>query len=251
MNTVPFLKTSTLAALIAFGAQQGFAQQQQGVSLGFGGGYSNGLYIGDDGEFFALPLVRYDSAAFSIGFPDGLRVTISGNSEFTLSGVLAPRLSTIDMSDAAELDGLDRETTFDIGLLARYDLTPGTSISFRAVTEISDEHGGSEVDLNIRQGLPLGGIPFFALAGARWQSDELSSYLYGVSATEATIDRAAYSAGDHITPYLGVGTSIPLTDQIRLNASVRAEFLPDEVTNSSIVDEDVSVSGIVGIAYTF
>lgn len=75
-------------------------EQPQGFSIGVGVASGTGPYIGEDADAMALPLLRYDSDAFSIGVPDGLRVTLFDRTDFRLSAVVAPRFSEIHASDA-------------------------------------------------------------------------------------------------------------------------------------------------------
>lgn len=251
-------KTITLAGLVApvlaltsipFVA---LAQEQpQGFSVGAGVAGGSGLYIGEDDGAMVLPLLRYDSDAFSVGVPDGLRVTLLDSGDFRLSAVVAPRFSETDASDAPELDGLDRDLTADGGIQARYRVGDLTSLRVQAVTELTDAHGGSEVSLGLSHAIPIGRFPLLLEGGATWQSDALSSYLYGVSATEATTARAAYEPGDVVIPHISIGTAIPITNNIQVVGNIRAEFLPDGVSNSPIIDEEVSVSGLFGLRYSF
>ncbi|MEM7683259.1 MAG: MipA/OmpV family protein [Pseudomonadota bacterium] len=249
-NALPRLVASVLALTsIPFDA---IAQEQpQGFSIGVGVAGGPGLYVGEDADAMALPLLRYDSDAFSIGVPDGLRVTLLDRNDFRLSAVIAPRFSEIDASDAPELDGLDRELTADGGIQAIYRFGDLTSLRFQAVTELTDEHGGSEVSLDLSHAIPLGRVPLLLKGGVTWQSEGLSSYLYGVSASEATGARPAYSPGDVVVPHFSVGTAIPVARNTRLIASIRADFLPDEVSSSPIVDEDVTLRGFFGITHNF
>lgn len=247
---LPRVAKATFALLL--GAAPALSQQQpEGFSLGLGVMGSSGLYVGEDSAAMAVPLLRYDSDAFSIGLPDGARVTLLDRSDIRLSAVISPRFSAIDASDAPELDGLNREFTADGGVQGRYAFSGRTQLRFRAVTELTEEHGGSEVALAARHAVPLGRVPLMFEGGVTWQSADLTGYLYGVSVAEATGARPAYSPGDVVIPYLSVGTAVPITQKTRLVANIRADFLPDEVTLSPIVDEDVSVQGFLGISYSF
>lgn len=224
----------------------------QGVSLGIGLAAANGYLIGEDTQALALPILRYDSAAFSVGFPDGLRMTVFENEALRFSAVVTPRLSAIALSDAAELDGIDRALTADGGVQLDVNLAASrTRLTLRAVGELTDEHRGQEVSLGVTQALPVGGMPVLLGAGLSWQSTELTSYLYGVGTDEATPGRAAYAPGDVVIPYVSIGTMVPVSDHVRLVANLKAEFLPDAVSKSPIIDEDVSVGAFLGLSFSF
>lgn len=208
-----------------------------GFSVGLGVAAGNGIFVGEDKKATAFPILRYDSDAFSIGLPDGARVTLFDQGSFRIRGIVTPRLSAIDSSDSADLDGFDRELTADGGIQLRYNIAQQTRLSFRAVTELTNEHGGSEVNLSVSQALPIGNFPLRLNAGVKWQSEELAAYTYGVSAADtAASSFAQYEPGDIIIPHISIGTAIPINHRARALADVRAEFLPDEVSGSPIID---------------
>jgi MipA family protein len=241
-----------LAGLAVLSACPLWAQEEpQGFSIGVGAGVGGGSLIGQDAEVTALPLLRYDSAAFSVGIPDGVRVTVIQRDPLRFSAVLSPRLSAIERSDAPELDGMTREVTADGGVQVDYTFGMGTRVSFRAVTELTDEHSGDEVTVGISHAIPLGAVPLIVGTGVDWQNGELSEYLYGVRADEAQAGREAYAPGDVAIPYLTIGTRVPLSDNLGLVANVRASFLSDKITDSPIIDEDVAVDALVGLTFRF
>ena len=251
----PLLKMRPLAAALCCSALASPVVAQEGpegFSIGLGVAAGNGIFVGDDASATALPILRYDSDAFSIGFPDGARVTLFDLGNVRLSGIVSPRLSAIDASDSADLDGFDRELTADGGIQVRYNIAPQTQLSFRAVTELTDEHGGSEVDLSVSQALPIGTFPLRLSAGVTWHSEELAAYTYGVSAADAAASSfSQYDPGEIIVPHISIGTAIPINDRARILANVRAEFLPDAVSDSPIIDDDVSIGAFIGISYDF
>ncbi|WP_460274425.1 MipA/OmpV family protein [Celeribacter sp. ULVN23_4] len=226
-------------------------ERPDGFSIGLAVAGGNNIYVGESDDISALPLLRYDSDAFSIGLPDGLTVKLFGANDFEIGAALSPRLFALVDTDASELRGIDRDITVDGGLQARYAFTQQTTLLARAVTEVTDEHGGSEVEIALRHAVPVGRAAFSVEAGATWQSADLSTYLYGVRGSEAISGRAAYDPGDVIVPHLSLGAVYPLNDRMRIVSSIRAEFLPDEVQDSPIVSEDISIGAMIGVSYSF
>ena len=247
MSFTNFLPSFAISTTLAVMPVMAAAQDQSGFSLGVGAGIGSGIYVGESNQSRFLPLVRYESDGFSVSIPEGLRVTIADTGPLRFSAVVSPRLSEIEQSESSELDGLDRETTLDGGLQARYQFESRGSLTFRLVTELTDEHNGSEATLTFAQPFPVGSVPVVARAGVIWQSEDLGDYLYGVSSSEATVDRAAYALDDTFTPFVGLGTSIPVSDNVRVVGNLRAAFLLDEISDSSIIDEDVDLRAFVGI----
>ncbi|APX13460.1 hypothetical protein BWR18_18585 [Tateyamaria omphalii] len=213
--------------------------------------YSNSIFTGEGSDVQALPLLRYESERFGVGIPEGLRVTVFSNPQVRLSGVISPRFSALDDPDSAFLDGIDRDITVDGGAQLRYSFARGTQLQLRAVTELTDEHGGQEISAELSQAIPLGRTPLLVSAGLTWLSDDLARYSYGVLASEALAGRPEYDPGDVIIPHIALTSVFPINDRVNLVGSVRAEFLPDEVTDSPIVDEDIGVSTFLGLTYQF
>ncbi|WP_299744242.1 MipA/OmpV family protein [uncultured Tateyamaria sp.] len=238
--------------VVGCGVGQALAQQPaEGFTLGLGVTHSTSIFVGENNETQALPLLRYEAEAFSIGIPDGLRVTLISNQQLQFSAVVSPRFSALDDTDSPALAGIDRDITVDGGVQLRYSFGHGTQLHLRALTELSDDHGGHEIAAEVRQPLPLGQTPLLLSAGLTWQSDDLARYSYGVFANEAAIGRPAYAPGNVIIPHIAVSTVFPINDRVNLVGSVRATFLPDDVSDSPIVDEDVGLSSFVGLSYRF
>jgi MipA family protein len=154
-------------------------------------------------------------------------------------------------TDSAELTGIDRDHTLDGGVQLDFDLSEATGLVAKAVMEVTDEHDGQEVMLALQHRLFLGQVPLMVDAGLKWQSEELSNYLYGVRDSEATGTRAAYSPGEVAISYPSVGTAVPISDKARIIGAVRADFLSDEVSDSPVIDKDVDATMTLGLAFSF
>ncbi|MCE8006862.1 hypothetical protein [Aestuariivita sp.] len=63
--------------------------QLEGFSVGIAVTGGQNAIIGDD-DAMALPLLRYDSDRFSVGLPDGVRVTVFENDGLRFSGIVSP-----------------------------------------------------------------------------------------------------------------------------------------------------------------
>ncbi|MBO6605006.1 MAG: MipA/OmpV family protein [Roseicyclus sp.] len=238
------LSALLIAATVPVQAQM----QPEGFSAGIALTAGSSSFIGDN-EASALPLLRYDSRRFSIGVPDGARITLFENEGLRFSGVFSPRLSAIDGLDAPELAGIDRDITLDIGGQVDYRFGRGTSVFLRTVTELTNEHGGQETTMGVRQALPLSGTPVFLGAGVSYLSGDLSEYVYGVRASDTGF--APYAPGDVFIPYVNIGASFPLTERVSLVGNLQAEFLPDEVFGSPIIDDDITIGGLIGLSMRF
>ncbi|WP_435170896.1 MipA/OmpV family protein [Falsirhodobacter sp. 1013] len=248
------LLLSTALGLSAVGAGATTAQEQQqpnGFSFGFMAAGGNDVYVGDGEAALVLPAIRYQGNGFSIGFPTGIQARLFQSGHLDVSAVVRPRVFGLVDTDEQELDGIDRNVTADAGFEALYRLADRTGLVMEAVTELTDEHGGTEVGLAVRHDLPFGAVHLNLEGGVRWQDSALSSYLWGVSASEARAGRSAYDPDAGVIPHLSVSAAYPLEDRSILRASIRADFLPDSITDSPLVDENVQVEALIGVAWNF
>ena len=249
MSIKPLLASTSLA-LIALSPAAHAQERPTGFSVGAAMVASTGVYAGQDARIGLAPVIRYDGNGFAIG-TDGARFDLLRGDGPTLSFVLTPRRAPYNEADAALLAGLDRETTIDAGLRASFAFSPQISATFTAKTEVTGKHNGSEITAALSSRQMLGRFPLALSAGVSWKDANLSNYLYGVSATEVIVGRAAYNVGESITPYLGATMTVPISDNVTAFGTVRASFLPDSVKNSPIVSGNVAVSTLFGVTYRF
>ncbi len=232
------------AAAWAQGAPDGFTIGALGIA-------STSPYVGEDVSTVVVPLLAWKQGNLSISTGDGLKLGVLDRDALSFSALVAPRFPPFDGGNSGPLAGMDRGFTVDAGVLAEFAPTEGTKFSLRAVTEATREHGGQEVTLAAQSRVAIAGIPMLLGGGAKWQSSGLSEYVYGVPASDAAAGRPAYAPGATVVPYLSVGTMYPINAQTRVFGSIKAEFLPDAVTDSPIIDSGVVTSLAVGVSFGF
>jgi len=221
-----------------------------GWSIGGFATIGQSIYLGESASAAAVPNVSYKSGDWTFGVAGITRQFYeSGPSKVDLH--LKPRFFGLVSADAPELDGIDRNITADIGANWTYTLSQATSFEVEVLQDITDAHNGQEIAFGIEQKVTLGPVPLWMGGTLTWQSDGLSNYLYGVSASEATGSRAAYSPGPVLIPSLSVTSGFPINNRAFLFGSLRYEMLPDEVTASPIVARDGALSLVTGISYAF
>ncbi|MEO0911564.1 MAG: MipA/OmpV family protein [Pseudomonadota bacterium] len=242
------LKYIIFFALIA-GTAAAQGERRTGFTLGLGAAVSTDPFVDGDVTALPFPLIRYQGERFSLGV-DGLTYDVIQNRPFTVSLLATPRISEIAFSDNDALDGIDRDITADIGAAVAYD-TGRYFATARVLQEVTGEHDGQEVIVEAGTRLPLGPVPVSFSAGFNWQSEDLAGYLWGVEPGEAVAGRPAYEPGDALIPFLSVGAVYPLTDRASIIGNARAEFLPDAVTDSPIVEDDMRLSAFIGFGYSF
>ncbi|GFE64746.1 MipA/OmpV family protein [Litoreibacter roseus] len=239
----PLCAACTTSAVLAQDGQQGF-------SAGLAVGVSTNPYIGEDNDASPFPLIRYQGNGFSVGttgvFIDAFSTPVS-----KLEFVATPRFTGLEDPDADELNGIDRDFTVDAGFRFTYDVTPGTELVTTVLQEVTGEHDGQELRVSLSRSSDGFGFPLKGTVGVSWKSEDLSEYTYGVFASEARGGRDAYSPGSTLTPFVGLSSSIPLSQSAVLIGGVRAEFLEDDISDSPIVDEDVIFGASIGVQFSF
>ncbi|WP_168193227.1 MipA/OmpV family protein [Rhodophyticola sp. CCM32] len=222
----------------------------QGFTFGLAGGTSNSLYVGDEDGTYVFPLLSYQGRGFSVGF-DGLAVDIVNRDGVHVEGLLSPRFTSLHDPDAAALQGLDRDITVDAGVRLSYDISQQSTVTAQLLQEVSGEHDGQELSVNIGHQLMMGPLPLGLEAGLIWQSEDLAGYLYGVRPSEVTGTRPAYAPDAAVISFVGMSTAIPISDRAAIFGSVQVQFLDDTISDSPIVAEDTLYSANIGIQFTF
>jgi outer membrane protein len=97
-----------------------------------------------------------------------------------------------------------------------------------------------------------GGLTLTPGIGVEYHSDNYNDYYYGVSHKESRRSGLQqYTAGETVTPYVGLAAKYQLTQNLYLNASAIYTVLPDEVKNSPMIDRDDSFALMTGLSWKF
>lgn len=237
-----------LALVASGGAATAQGSDAPGWQIGLFAYGGTSPYAGQDTDAGAVPFMSYSGARFSVGV-DGASYTLFENGGATGTVLAAPRFAPYDDDDSAELAGLDRDVTLDLGFGYRFETGTGLSVAARALQEITGEHEGQELDVEAAQ--RLGQWPVSVYAGATWQSSDLAGYLYGVGAGEVAPGRPAYDPGNAVTTYIGVRGVLPINDGTALIGSVEAQQYNDAITDSPIIDDSGAVRATLGLSFRF
>ena len=247
--------TALVFALIACAVMSPAANAQSpeaqvGWSVGVLAGATASPFDGEDTDIFGVPLITYRTGRWSLG-SSGVSYDFIRSDRLTIQAGATPRFSPLSNVDAAELNGIDRQITADAFLSANVALSPSLSLDAALRQEVTGEHNGQELAVSLGYGARFGRLGVTASAGANWQSSGLAEYQWGVFASEATPTRAAFDPGAVVIPELSVEAAYSLDGDWTAIGSIRSEFLPDAVTDSPIVEDDLSVSIGLGLIRRF
>ncbi|MET0357632.1 MAG: MipA/OmpV family protein [Cellvibrio sp.] len=224
------------------------------LAIGVGVASFQDPQIGMDTRQLAIPLVSYTGERLSFQVTT-LSYRIANIGDLEISALASGRLQGYDVEDSAYLTGMkDRSNTLDGGIGLEWH---GFSLSY--THDLLSKHKGDEVTFSYTKGFGLGKAQVMLGAGVTWQSKKLNQYYYGVAPSEArslTVDnkvfnRTAYQTEDAISPKINTLVQYPVWDSWALIAGAEINFLPEEITDSPIIENKNAWGMFVGVARAF
>lgn len=203
----------------------------------------------DDLRIIPVPLLFLDGGRFSIsGTSASLRLYKNDMVEVAAMG--AYRFNGYDADDSPVFEGMeDRNSTLEAGGWVALNLGD-VFLTTYLTHDVLDEHGGFQ----LRGQAAYSWNPHVATnvtpsVGVLFQSEDMSDYYFGVRPDEAltianfdggteSFVRNAYAPGETMTPYVSLSIRQALSPKWAVFFSGRYEFLPDEVTESPLIDSD-------------
>ncbi|MCD9004796.1 MipA/OmpV family protein [Luteimonas sp. XNQY3] len=229
-------------------------------TLGLGVSAKDTAYAGEDIQLRPAPLVNFQGKRF---YWQGvtLGMHLWKTSDFSLDAVVSGRFDGFDSDDlgreelaanGVDFDRLgDRDDAADAGIAARWGWD-AHQLHVRALADITDTSGGYELSADYGYRVRLGRTTLIPGVGVRWMSDDMANYYYGVAPGE-TFAGVGYQPDAALVPHVGVAFSHPLAGKWRLQGLLRYQFLPNELTDSPLLERDASGAAqlVIGVARGF
>ncbi|WP_371379169.1 MipA/OmpV family protein [Thalassotalea aquiviva] len=200
-------------------------------------------YIGDDASPVLFPVIGYRSDTLLFTGKD-LHYTVYSNDTVSLTTGLSARFDGFDENDSPFFEGLDkRKNSLDFD--AQIQLKQNQWIySAGLKQDLLSVHGGYELSSHI--GYQINHFaPFFITAkvGAKYLSQDLSQYYYGVGENESSVF-APYNTDDGF----GTQAKVLFFTPIFFNAMTRLELSVNQysrsLSESPLIDGDTSLSAM-------
>ncbi len=222
------------------------------IGLGIGVIARSSPYLGYSGAVSqVIPAISYNGERLQIYGPK-IQFGIVGSGKLRLAVTGSYRIGVYNEDDSEFLTGMgDRSDTFMAGLAIQAVLPGGFELSASYEHDVLDRIGGGEASIAVDKSLQFGVFRFAPQIAFNWTSSQLSNHDFGVSDSESTIERPAYTLDDTYSVEAGVSMFIEITRDWLLFINVAAESLSDEVTASPIVSEDYVIKGFAAINYVF
>jgi outer membrane scaffolding protein for murein synthesis (MipA/OmpV family) len=177
----------------------------------------------------------------------GLRKIFSNGWE--LAGVASLQTLGYGSGQSPALEGMRRrDWTIQMGASVGRMLGP-VRLDLVGQTDVLGENGGQEYTFKLA--LPFRGDIWQLVPqiDAKYQSDDLVNHYFGVTEEEARPGRPAYAPGGATTLGASLNASLRINPKWYLTATASLDFLPDQISNSPIVDTERTARLWLGIAY--
>jgi len=224
---------------------------------GLGVVISQSPYKGDDSSVAPVPILYWEGERF---FVKGTRAGIilnrifAGDEKMGFDLFLEPRFMGYESDDSNDLNGMeDRDWSLDLGIgyIWKMSFVEGLTFDASFAGDITSEHEGSELNLGISKLFDFKPFFFKPYIGIEWQSEDLVDHYYGVRTTEATATRVAYTADDTVNFQAKFDFYMGLSEEWLIVSRLGIDVFGDEIKDSPIVDEDYTVTGLIGLTYMF
>ncbi|MGJ8725715.1 MAG: MipA/OmpV family protein [Roseibacillus sp.] len=257
-NTVPllFVLTSTPTLANEILPREGTANADERHWL------VGGILVAQDSPYrdvspslFPIPYLAWETANLHLGTDKLQYDFLHANSDstgidFTLSLIADPRFGTPDPDDDSPLEELSRDLAFEAGLEATAEFGP-LFLSSTTMIDLFGVHSGLLSTLEFGIEVPVWKGSFELSLATTYQSSDLSEYLYGVSAAEATADLTSYQPGDTWITSIEATYLHPLSDSAFLAAGLSVDLLNSAASDSPRLDDDLELQGFCGLIWKF
>lgn len=241
----------TIAALVLTGLTLVTTDAAAGEwGLGVGVAVQQPPQAGASTETVVLPFPSYRGERLSLDFGSvGYALVNTDRVRFAVEGQL--RFDGYDPKESTQLFGLhERDVTLDAG----FSIATGDTWGIASVKVMADAlgvHKGYEISASYQYPIRRGRWTLVPGITAKWPSEELVEYYYGVRPDEATPDRPAYSGKAVLNASAALNASYELTDSWELIGGAEYTRLGDGITDSPIIEKDHEVIMYSAIVYRF
>ena len=210
------------------------------------------LYRGDGVRIDVLPVYLYEGEHLYLHSSRlGLKFKIDPTRR--LDVFISRRLESFPVSSVPEsLAGMATRTTESEAGFSYEQRFDWGNVFVEYLRDTSHTSGGSELKVGYSGDGHRGGLRFTPYLMLSARDSRLNDYYYGVTPSEATADRPAYSAGGGVNGTLGINARYDLSPHWHLIAGLSATYWTSEVRASPIVeDHPLQLMGFAGFAYEF
>lgn len=243
-------KNTLLVATVLFAAAPAMADD---FSIGAGAVFNESPYKGYNENVSAVPLISYEGEHFYVRqATGGWIVWKDAKNELSLTASWMPLSFDPEDNDDPAMKQLNERNGSAMLGGAYYHHESWGSLKFAIAADAMDENGGVMGEVSYFRPFRMERLTLTPSMGVFFHDESFNDYYYGVSAKESRRSGLQqYTAGETVTPYVGVAAKYELTQNLSLNASAVYIVLPDDVKNSPMIDRDDSFALMTGLSWTF
>lgn len=256
MHSLRRLRVALVAspALALLAPLPSFAQEASAKTpwaLGLGVATSQRPYAGDSSKTIPFPFVSYENDWFRIaGLGADVKLGAAGPVTFALRAKYA-FADGYKSGDAPILNGMqDRKGSLWLGPAAQWR-TDVAKLSFEVLGDVLGKSKGVEAKLGAEHDFHVGSFLLTPHAAAEFVDKKYVDYYYGVTAAEATTNRAAYEGRSTVNLEAGLRAAFIVNPTSSVFVDAGAKALGKGITDSPLVDRKTLATVAAGYVYRF
>lgn len=224
--------------------------QPEGFLFGIALIYSDEIYKGVDNSVNVLPIIGYSGDRLKIYGPLlSYRLTKAGPLE--LSALLKPRFDGFDDSDSIIFQGMSkRRTSVDIGLGMNYQIDDW-KFKLSGTHDLLDRSNGAEIITTVVRAFRIGPLVVEPSIGLNYLDRSHVNYYYGVSSSEARVNRLQYFGNSACNTSLGIDFLTPIFFGGFSRLGIEYTWLDASIVDSPLTDSDTSLKFTYSFAKFF
>jgi outer membrane scaffolding protein for murein synthesis (MipA/OmpV family) len=223
------------------------------IAVGVGATMSTAPYRNYDTQWMGYPIILYDGPyAYIREFKAGVKIINLDFLEFSVyGGYDGTSFDASDSSNQALKKLKDRHDSAVAGIGAQFK-TPYGMLHVSGEGDVLGHSNGFSGAFGYMNSFEYGPVEFVPSVGANWSSSRYNDYYYGISKDESLRSGLDdYSAGDGVSPYMGLTIDYSITDDLEIYCNGQVTFLGNAVKDSPMVSRDTTHSVSMGLMYTF
>jgi outer membrane protein len=231
-----------------------FSQQETPLFIGAGPYFQSQPYTGASMKVLPSPVIFYDNHLFYVRWTRvGVYFMGDTKDDFSWGASLTaqPQPFGYKASDAPNLHGMsDKESSFEAGIAldAAYKDYFFNSAIFQDIMNKSNSYTAkAEVGKHIQ----FSNWDLYPSLMGIYHTAKFNQYYYGVTPSEATLSRSAYSPTSGIDYSFEIYAKHNITQRFSTLLNFRADYLDKTEQNSPIVSDKYMFSGLASIMYKF
>lgn len=169
-----------------------------------------------------------------------------GNFEVVVSNTLATL--------SADTDGFESIEDRDADIVGGFRSTlyfPNSILQLSLLSDVSSKHNGLSASAQWGRFWQVRNWNLHAMIGARYFSNQLADYYFGVSADEVSEQTQLYTAGGGTMAELEFGATLPLSEDWIFRSGLQIFRLPDSVFDSPLTLDREAYIFANSISYVF